>query len=86
MKTIIRDSAPRACSVYVRGSQYLHNLFRVENYQKRSENTKTVTVFIFFYRKRKSETVIPETETTSVFRNHRRRKFGTKNTSVSIGI
>jgi hypothetical protein len=27
MKTVIRDSAPRACSVYVRGSKYLHNLF-----------------------------------------------------------
>jgi hypothetical protein len=56
-----------------------------ENGRKRSENTKTVTVFIFLS-EMKSETVIPETETTSVFRNHRKQKFGTKNTSVSVGI
>jgi hypothetical protein len=34
--------------------------------------------FSYFLSETKSETVIPETETTSVFRNHRKRKFGTK--------
>jgi hypothetical protein len=54
---------------------------RGENGRKRSENTKIVTVFIFFL----SETVTSEMETISVFRKHRNRKFGMKNTSVPVG-
>jgi hypothetical protein len=34
----------------------------------------------------KSEMVNPETETISIFRKHRKRKFDTKNTSVMVGI
>jgi hypothetical protein len=40
--------------------------------------------FSYFLSETKSETVTSETETITVFRKHRNRKFGTKNTSVLI--
>jgi hypothetical protein len=43
-------------------------------------------LFSYFLSETKLETVIPETETTSVFRNHGKRKFGTKKPSISVGI
>jgi hypothetical protein len=58
-------------------------VIRGENGRKRSENTKIVTVSIFFLSETKSETVT--SETISVFRKHRNRKFGTENTSVPVG-
>jgi hypothetical protein len=41
--------------------------------------------FPYFLSETKSETVTSETETISVFRKHRNRKFGTENTSVLVG-
>jgi hypothetical protein len=41
--------------------------------------------FSYFLSETKSETVTSEMETISVFRKHRNRKFGTKNTSVPVG-
>jgi uncharacterized protein YjhX (UPF0386 family) len=49
---------------------------RDENGRKRSVNTKTITVFIF----------LSETETISVFRKHRKRKFDAENTPVTVEI
>jgi hypothetical protein len=65
----------RACAETVRG----------ENGRKRSVNTKTIFIFIFFSETR-SKTVTPETKTTSVIRKHQKRKFGTKIRSVTIEI
>jgi hypothetical protein len=57
---------------------------RDENGQKRSVNTKTISIFVFFLPEMKSKTLTPKTETISVFRKHRKRKFGTENTSVRV--
>jgi hypothetical protein len=56
-----------------------------ENSRKWSENTKTVTFFIFLS-ETKSKTVTPETEMLSVFRKHQKQMFGTKNTSISVEV
>jgi hypothetical protein len=54
----------------------------VENDQK----TLKPLPFSFFLSETKSETVISETETTSVFRNHWKRKFGTKNIDIGRNL
>jgi hypothetical protein len=59
---------------------------RDENGRKRSINTKTITVFIFFLSETKSKTVTSETKTISVFRKHRKQKFGAENTPVTVEI
>jgi hypothetical protein len=59
---------------------------RDENGRKQSVNTKTIIVFIFFLSKTKSKTVTPETEMISVFRKNQKRKFGAKNTPVTVEI
>jgi hypothetical protein len=56
---------------------------RDENGRKWSVNTKTITVFIFLS-ETKSKTVALETETISVFRKYRKRKFGAENTPVTV--
>jgi hypothetical protein len=42
--------------------------------------------FSYFLSETKLETVIPETETTSVFWNHRKRKFGKKNIGIGRNL
>jgi hypothetical protein len=42
--------------------------------------------FSYFLSETKSKTATPETETISVFRKHRKRKFGAENTPITVEI
>jgi hypothetical protein len=69
------------CTKEVRSqTQVLIGVKTVGNDQK----TLKSLLFSYFLSETKSETVTSETKTISVFRKHQNRKFGTKNTSVSV--